>query len=84
MESFERGTSESQEFSDDDSVIINRTPENLTSVFHLKEPLDTFSEMSLAESPVSRQMESEVGAKHLLNSRLNKASKQRTLSYQNP
>ena len=55
-------------------MIINRTPENLTSVFHLKEALDTFSEMSLAESPVSRQMEFEVGAKRLLNSRLNKAS----------
>ena len=62
MESFERGASESQEFSDDDNVIINRTPENLTSVFHLKEALDTFSEMSLAESLVSRQMESEVEA----------------------
>ena len=47
---------------------------NLTSVFHLKEALGTFSKMSLAESPVSRQMESEVGAKRLLNSRLNKAS----------
>jgi len=35
--------------------------------------------MSLAESPVSRQMESEVEAKRLLNSRLNKASKQRAL-----
>ena len=66
MESFERGASES----DDDSVIINRTPEYLTSVFHLKEALDTFSEISLAESPVLRQMESEVGAKRLLNSRL--------------
>ena len=51
-------------------MIINRTPEYLTSVFHLKEALDTFSEMSLAESPVLRQMESEVGAKRLLNSRL--------------
>ena len=52
-------------------MIINRTPEYLTSVFYLKEVLDTFSEMSLAESPVLRQMESELGAKRLLNSRLN-------------
>lgn len=51
-------------------MIINHTPEYLTSVFHLKEALETFSEMSLAESPVLRQMESEVGAKRLLNSKL--------------
>jgi len=36
MESFERGVSDSQEFSDDDSAIINRTPENFDFGFSSK------------------------------------------------
>ena len=52
MESSEQGASEFQGFSVIDSVIIYRTPEKLTSVIHLKEALDMFSEMSLAESYV--------------------------------
>ena len=52
MESSEQGVAEFQGFQMIDSVKIYRTPEKLTSVIHLKEVLDTFSEISLAESYV--------------------------------
>lgn len=78
MESSERCASECQGSSDDDSVQVQRTPEKLTSIIHFSEAITTFSEMCIAESPVSRQLESQQ-AKRPSNSRLNEASKQRTL-----
>ena len=76
MESSEHGASEGQGFSDKDSVQNHRTPEKLSSVIDFNEALITFSEMYIAESPVSRPLESETEAKRPSKSRLNEASKQ--------
>ena len=61
MESSEHGASEAQGFSDKDSVQNHRTPEKLSSVIDFNEALiiNTFSEMYIAQSPVSRRLESE-------------------------
>ena len=54
MESSEHGASEGQGFPNKDSMLNHRTPEKSSSVIDFNEALNTFSEMYIAESPVSR------------------------------